>query len=351
MNNIETIGQISELVRLGVTDFRPYGNVNAKFNEDGLVLFNYNEHCQFENRWNFFERVSRGLILDVYTGEVVARPFDKFFNWGERSTDAKLIEATEKMDGSLGIMYRVEGKYRVATRGSFDSDQAIWATEWLNTHHNLSLLSDSYTFLFEIVYPANRVVVDYNGFEGLFLLGIRKRHNGNDLPFSIVKNIADQYGFSTPLTYDFSSVQDVLAAAAKLSTNAEGWVLRFADGQRFKVKGDAYKIAHKLMTGVTFSRVLEAVASGDLDSMIAGVPDEFLVNIRQYRDQIEETTSSIIATTYELLQQAPKSSRKEFAIWVTRNVPDYQAYLFAAFDGKPVLPLVYKHAFKDRAND
>ena len=48
-----------------------------------LAIFNYTKAAQFAERWNFFERVSRGLILNAVTGEVVARSFDKFFNWGE----------------------------------------------------------------------------------------------------------------------------------------------------------------------------------------------------------------------------------------------------------------------------
>lgn len=69
-------------MREGFTDWQRYGNVTVR-RKDDLLIFNYNTMAQYEGRWNFFERVSRGLIINHQTGEIVARAFDKFFNWGE----------------------------------------------------------------------------------------------------------------------------------------------------------------------------------------------------------------------------------------------------------------------------
>ncbi|HRF99146.1 MAG TPA: hypothetical protein PLZ51_28235, partial [Aggregatilineales bacterium] len=74
-----------------------------------------------------------------------------------------------KMDGSLGILYRWQGAYYIATRGNFDSDQAIWATIFLRTHYDLHNLADEYTLLFEIIYPDNRIVVNYGQRQDLVL--------------------------------------------------------------------------------------------------------------------------------------------------------------------------------------
>lgn len=57
-------------------------------------------------------------------------PVPKFFNWGQggRYTTAKIKRVFSKEDGSLGISYR----NKIATRGSFDSDRALWSTEFLD---------------------------------------------------------------------------------------------------------------------------------------------------------------------------------------------------------------------------
>jgi len=68
---------LGELVRGGERDWRQYGEVNATYWE-GLILFNYSFRAEIENRWNWFERVSRGLILNAENGALVARPFKKF---------------------------------------------------------------------------------------------------------------------------------------------------------------------------------------------------------------------------------------------------------------------------------
>ena len=159
-----TITSISDLQRLalsGVTDWKQYGHVNVRENGD-LLLFNYTQMAIFGGDWNPFEMMSRGLIINRRTGEIVARPFDKFWNWleGGRTASGHIVTVTEKLDGSLGILYRDNGEYKIATRGSFDGEQAVWATNFLKDYYNLAV-PDELTLLFEIVYPENRVVVDY----------------------------------------------------------------------------------------------------------------------------------------------------------------------------------------------
>lgn len=109
MDEIENIQQVVSLAVSGFSEWKKYGDVSVRDNAD-LLIFNYTEKAQFEGRWNFFERVSRGLIVNRNTGEIVARPFDKFHNWleGNRKSEGRILSITEKLDGSLGILYRVK---------------------------------------------------------------------------------------------------------------------------------------------------------------------------------------------------------------------------------------------------
>src|SRR5687767_12047572 len=128
---IESMEQLQALVKAGETNWAQYGDVRAVYHE-GLVLFNYTQQAQYAGRWNWFEQQSRGLILNAVTGEIVARPFPKFFNLGERTPapNATIDYITEKWDGSLGILYRHNGQFKIATRGSFTGEQAVWATDY-----------------------------------------------------------------------------------------------------------------------------------------------------------------------------------------------------------------------------
>lgn len=68
--------------------FEPYdklvemGYLNKQENGD-LVLYNYSKSTQYEDKWNKYTIESRGLILDKKTGDTVARPFQKFWNFSE----------------------------------------------------------------------------------------------------------------------------------------------------------------------------------------------------------------------------------------------------------------------------
>jgi len=345
MNSIQ---ELQTLILKGESDWLKYGDVRVSQRGD-LLQFTYTKAAQYNARWNWFERVSRGLIMNAKTGEVVARPFDKFFNWSEggRKSRAHIVDITEKLDGSLGILYRENGAYRIATRGNFESEQALWATEFLNQNYDLSDLDPDLTLLFEIIYPENRIVVDYGDREDLVLVGVRNRHTGDEWPFyPDMYELAERFGFTLPQVYHFNSITDILAATDDLDANSEGWVIRFADGQRFKIKGDRYIELHRLVTQATFNQVLKATASGQLEMMIADVPDEFLSEIKIWQAEIAAKVKEVKARVELAFSQAPKGDdRKTFALWVREHHPGDAHYLFATLDGRDITDLIYKSEF------
>ena len=70
-----------------------------------LSIYNYTRSCQYESKWDEITLNCRGLVLDR-DGNVVAKPFDKFFNYEElKEIPNEPFEVFEKMDGSLGILF------------------------------------------------------------------------------------------------------------------------------------------------------------------------------------------------------------------------------------------------------
>lgn len=350
MQEIQSISDIQQLVREGFQEWKRYGEVTVRGGDD-LLIFNYTPSAQYEARWNFFERVSRGLILDAKTGEVVARGFDKFFNWteGGRYSTGEIVTVMEKLDGSLGILYRTSEGYHITTRGSFQSEQGQWATEFLNANYDLTGLPNELTLLFEIIYPENRVVVNYEGREDLVLLAARNRYTGEYLPFfPDVQALGQRYGFSLPHVYAFDEIDDLIRQTHLISENVEGWVVEFSDGQRFKFKGQRYLKIHKLITGLSFKWTLDAIKAGTLEQAIAVIPDEFLPQVNEWLAEIEEKVRQVKEKVAAVFEAAPKETRKAYALWIQKHHRPLARYMFAYLDGKDIEPLIYKFAFRDR---
>jgi RNA ligase len=149
-----------------------------------LYIYNYTSKAQYERVWNEVTLQCRGLILDA-NGRVVARPFRKFFNLEEvQDLPAGPFEVYEKLDGSLGILYWLGDEAYLATRGSFASEQSRRANGILQARyrHVLPRLDRGHTYLFEIIYPENRIVVNYGGREDLVLLAVVDTATGAELP-------------------------------------------------------------------------------------------------------------------------------------------------------------------------
>src|ERR1700733_5119468 len=136
----------------GLENARVAGHVASKDCPAGRRLYIYTHRCVYENGWDDFSLLARGLILHPATKRVIATPFPKFFNAGERngSTPALPFEVFEKVDGSLGILHYFDGSWRASTKGAFDSPQARWVESRL-AGRDLSALVPGTTYLVEAV--------------------------------------------------------------------------------------------------------------------------------------------------------------------------------------------------------
>jgi RNA ligase len=347
---IERIEDIQSLAQRGFDDWLQYGHVNVTARGD-LRLFDYTTAAHMAQRWNFFERVSRGLIINRDTGEIVARPFDKFFYWleGGRASRGHIVTVMEKMDGSLGILYRHKDEFMVTTKGSFFSKQSRWATDFLGANFDLAGLPDKWTLLFEIVYPDNRIIVDYGGREDLTLLAARNRFTGEYMPFfPDLYELAQQYGFTLPQVFGFNSVTDLLEATGKLVDDFEGYVVAFSDGQRFKFKLDRYIELHKLIRGLTFRNILKSVEMGDIDTVFDSLPEAYTAEARDWVREIGATRDTITKRALNAFEQAPHDSLELFESWVEDNHPTLKPYLLALYVGRDLTPVIYHHAFQER---
>lgn len=104
-----------------------------------LTIWNYTDKVQWENLWDEITLSCRGLVTDDL-GNIIARPFKKFFNLSEGKTNTtNEYEIFEKYDGSLGILFFYKNESIFASRGSFTSDQAVMGRYLNHIKYRLSI--------------------------------------------------------------------------------------------------------------------------------------------------------------------------------------------------------------------
>lgn len=307
-------------------------NLCYQRSEDGLILFDYTRECQYSSNWNDVTLMARGLVLEESTGKIVARPLPKFFNYGEGSCRPETLPnepfiALDKLDGSCGICFHYKDSWRVCTRGSFKSDQAIWATEWLHRRVRLDRMNEDCTYIFEIIYPENKIVIDYGDFSGLVLLACRYRSQivGGELGYVLLSEIATNLGVRIAEAFRFDSLTELLAEKSKLGKNREGFVIWYPkSGYRFKLKGDIYCHLHRMISNLT-----PLAFWGAMDLETLRVPKEFLVELpEEFREIADQLQTLIEGEAHRLLNEVREISErmptfdnnKDRYFWITNKV-------------------------------
>lgn len=313
------------------------GNVSVRPHPDdsGLVIYNYTKQCQYAGTWDDVTRKTRGLI--VHDGVVVARGPEKFFNYGEGklliAADGEFV-SYDKIDGCLGIAYRnPKGGISIATRGSFGSPMAeeanrIFREKYLSSE--VDLLGDldfGLTPCFEIVYPENRIVVDYGDTRDLFFLGWTTPHSRT---LSVLPDGINS-AFPLPEKFVFNSLQSLLDFHRG---GKEGLVVHHA-GQMFKIKQADYVELHKIATGLSSLAIWERWRNGEAkDEFIASLPDELQLWAENVWDDLEDWSREGLADALNAYDRLPKGlSRKEFSEAVRASGAN-PGYMFLLLDGR-----------------
>ncbi len=295
---------------------------------DGLVLYTYSKSCVYDRAWDRFTLMARGLILDERRQRVVATPFVKFFNCGEgdQTIPDLPFETFEKVDGSLIIIFHHDGEWRTATKGSFGSDQARWAAARL-AETDLSALVPGTTYLAEAVYPENRIVVHYDN-EELVLLAAYDEV-GEELNFWDVYALADKLGWRAAFRHDYESVSDLIATVGNLPASQEGFVVRFSNGLRLKIKGDEYLRIHRLVSRVTPLAMWEAMAAGDdLSDLRRQLPEEFWGDFDAITTVLDHQVRSVVAATKIEADRVASWSDKEVGLHLDQFPSAIRRFVF-----------------------
>lgn len=238
----------------------------------------YTKQTMFERAWTHETRICRGLIWNTETLEVVARPFAKFFNYGEPSAPklkpTTRVLAFDKLDGSLGILYSTPDGPAIATKNSFQSPQAVHATKVLQERYDGWEPPYGTTALFEIIYPDNRIVLDYHDVDDLFLLGIVNNDTGVSWGHAGTEMIG--HPFPIPMLLGIGELQEILQSPITYRENREGLVLKVSSQDiRVKVKQEDYLELHKVCTGLNKKQLWKWLSEGqEIPEILMDLPEE-----------------------------------------------------------------------------
>jgi len=300
-----------------------------------LTIYNYTDKVQWENSWDEITLLARGLVVDD-NGRITARPFKKFFNLSENRTNVTSdYEIFEKLDGSLGILFYYRKQWVFASRGSFTSDQAIKGNEILNNICDYSLLNENYTYCFEIIYRENKIVVDYNGIESCILTAVFETLSGIeiDLPNVIYPHIVEKFNFDTPLEELHNQISD----------NEEGYVIRFSNGERCKIKGSEYFRLHKLMSEISTTIIWESLKDGeDILNLIYDFPDEFFDLVKNYKCELIKLFNDTKETILNQYNESMKYyvDEKMYALSIVNH--EYRHFFFKLKNTKDIDESIWK---------
>ncbi|AYF99885.1 T4 RnlA family RNA ligase [Lactococcus allomyrinae] len=272
--------------------------MSVKYNLNSDTFEGYDEAPQGLS-WSLpYMLDARGIVLDSVTGEIVARPYPKFFNYGENAlaqwvTDYDTMTVTDKLDGSLVIYSNYQNRNIFASSGSTISEHAVYFRNWFEQHlskdelEKLFSFGKTYTLLFEHIGPNAKIAIDYPE-EKMVLHGMIETATGKSISYMKVQKTAQQLGLEAIHEEPITKLSDLKKwMAGHNDAYTEGLVVTFQKRgvtTRLKFKTELYIELHYMLSRAqglfsdlsmtTFSKrgreiVLDAYYNNEIDDLIA----------------------------------------------------------------------------------
>ncbi len=275
-------------------------------------------------------------------GRILARPFHKFFNVGEKEMPetvdwSRPHVVLDKLDGSMVHPCLVGDRLAFMTRmGESAQAKAAFACA---SPGAIALcreaLAAGITPIFEFTSPEHRIVVSYET-PALTLLGARETVSGHYLPHGELEALARRHDVA--LVRSFGAVGDfrTFIADARGLEGVEGYVVAFEDGHRLKLKADAYVLRHKALAGVAYEKnLLEWVAAEAVDDVLPLLSPEVGARVIAYRDQVHADVERWLAEITRFFEAHRDQPRREYAQAVQSTLDKrLHSVAFALLDGR-----------------
>lgn len=292
--------------------------------EDGMVSVMYSvlNHADqetdiplFPNEW---AKECRGIKFHADTKDILARPFNKFFNLGEvegdlDNHDLSKAQVLEKLDGSMvyPIIHPLTNKVRLCTKAGI-SEISIQAEQETNPPLRVmrQIIEEGYTPIFEYTSPKNRIVIRYNT-SSLTLLAVRHMITGEYV--QDLSSFCKRLGIPIVKQYE-----DQLALEeVRKWKGSEGIVLVWSNGYRLKLKAEEYVLFHHTKEAIRFEKDRALIVLEDkLDDFKSLISKEDYQALLDYRKVLIGNISSYADKVFQLFLNLQKQglTKKDIAL-------------------------------------
>jgi RNA ligase len=318
--------------------------------EDTFSLIRHRTHY---NMW--IRRECRGLIFDTETGQLISRPYHKFFNAGERD-ETQLCKINlyephvilEKLDGSMIRPIPTKEGFRLGTKAGI-TDVAMNAEVFIADKKYYALFIEkcfqrNITPIFEWCSRKNRIVVDYPE-DQLILTAMRNVFDGSYVTYEVMKNYATAWGI--PVVKAFASntngetadnIEDVVEQIRKWD-DGEGVVIRFDNGHMVKIKADDYVLRHKSKDAINQEKnVIETILNDSVDDLIPLLTPEDAERVKAFQNAFWASVTDLCIDMNHLFDMGNKKypDKKDFAVeYVQKEIlPIYAPIMYGMKNGK-----------------
>jgi RNA ligase len=305
-------------------------------------------------------RECRGISFDK-NGGIISRPYNKFFNVGEKE-DTQLNKVNlyephivlEKLDGSMIRPIPTPEGFRLATKAGV-TDVAMNAEVFIADKPQYSsfisaMFDGGMTPLFEWISRKNRVVVDYPE-DNLILTGIRNTTKGVYLLYENMMELAEHWNIPIVKAVNGLAVQNIELFVKQVREweSDEGVVIRFNSGHMVKIKADDYVLRHKSKDSISQEKnVLECVLGDAVDDLVPLLAPNDVERLQRFQKAFLAGLEDVCTDIHDLYKQIDKGQdQKEFATLAVPSVlPQYQPFMYKLRKGVPVRELVIEQIRK-----
>lgn len=303
-------------------------------------------------------RECRGIIFDTATGDIIRRPFHKFFNVNEREeTQDHVVDLTrgyailEKLDGSMIAPFIVNGEMIWGTKmGATEVAEPVEEFVKNNPQYDefRYLIGSGFTPIFEWCSRKQRIVLDYKE-DQLVLTAIRDIKTGQYAPYERLVSLAKSFGVPVIRQWDNTMVEQwhntVQRGNKTMSSfvnfvrdleDLEGFVVRFDDGHMLKLKCDWYVQIHKAKEKILQDRnIVELILDNNLDDVKAHLPAEDRDRLTRFEIQFNLALFDVafyLANDLDWIRE-DHIDRKTFALEHAERYDQYmRALIFKNFE-------------------
>lgn len=319
--------------------------------KDGYTVINYN--VMFEDTFPPVEssehaalrRECRGIIFDTETGDILRRPYHKFFNVNERpeTQDVPLYEdhsILEKLDGSMIAPFFNRGVLVFGTKmGATDVAKPVEKFVDRNPEYidfSRDMVDAGMTPIFEWCSRKQRIVLDYPE-DQLILTAIRVMETGRYLSLDALHGNANVYGIPVLRSFGSRKHMDSFIDYTRDLKDLEGFVVRFDNGHMVKLKCDWYVQIHKAKDRILQDRhIVELILDQKLDDVKPHLPIEDRDRLSQFENDFNKVIHPLalsIVSQVSNCQRIGGMDRKTFATTYANKMSGFSRPIaFALWD-------------------